>query len=139
MFEEKWSAWGLLLAVIVLNLGNVYVSVRINEWNNVFYNALQKLDGDEFFRQLGVFCVLAALYIIMAVYALYLSQMLQIRWRRWLTREYLGAWLTDNAYYQLELKTATDNPHSRGYMNLVYISFKVLSETHCLEDLNAEN
>jgi hypothetical protein len=24
-------------------------------------------------------------------------------------------------------------------MNLVYISFKVLSETHCLEDLNAEN
>ena len=50
-FEEKWSAWGLLLAVIVLNLGNVYVSVRINEWNNVFYNALQKLDGDEFFRQ----------------------------------------------------------------------------------------
>jgi putative ATP-binding cassette transporter len=36
--EEKWSAWGLLLAVIVLNLGNVYISVRINEWNNAFYN-----------------------------------------------------------------------------------------------------
>jgi vitamin B12/bleomycin/antimicrobial peptide transport system ATP-binding/permease protein len=29
--EEKWSAWGLLLAVIALNLGNVYISVRINE------------------------------------------------------------------------------------------------------------
>jgi vitamin B12/bleomycin/antimicrobial peptide transport system ATP-binding/permease protein len=113
MSEEKWSAWGLLLAVIVLNLGNVYVSVRINEWNNAFYNALQKLDSNEFFRQLGVFCVLAALYIIMAVYALYLSQMLQIRWRRWLTREYLGAWLTDRAYYQLELKNATDNPDQR--------------------------
>lgn len=111
--EEKWSAWGLLLAVIVLNLGNVYISVRINEWNNAFYNALQKLDGSEFFHQLGVFCVLAALYIVMAVYALYLNQMLQIRWRRWLTRRYLGAWLTDRAYYQLEFKSATDNPDQR--------------------------
>src|SRR3984893_5767466 len=111
--EEKWSARGLLLAVVALNLGNVYISVRINEWNNAFYNALQKLDGGEFFRQLGVFSILAALFIIMAVYALYFSQMLQIRWRRWLTRRYLGAWLADRAYYQLELQSATDNPYQR--------------------------
>jgi vitamin B12/bleomycin/antimicrobial peptide transport system ATP-binding/permease protein len=113
MSEEKWSAWGLLLAVVALNLGNVYISVLLNEWNNAFYNALQKLDGGEFFRQLGIFCVLAALFIVMAVYALYLSQMLQIRWRRWLTRRYLGAWLADRAYYQLELTNATDNPDQR--------------------------
>ena len=111
--EEKWPARGLLLAVVALNLGNVYISVRLNEWNNAFYNALQKLDGGEFFRQLGVFCILAALFIVMAVYALYLSQMLQIRWRRWLTRRYLGAWLADRAYYQLELQSATDNPDQR--------------------------
>ena len=111
--EEKWSARGLLLAVVVLNLGNVYISVRLNEWNNAFYNALQKLDSGEFFRQLGVFCVLAALFIVMAVYALYLSQMLQIRWRRWLTQRYLGAWLSDRAYYHLGLKSATDNPDQR--------------------------
>ena len=111
--EEKWSARGLLLAVVALNLGNVYISVRINEWNNAFYNALQKLDGAEFFRQLGVFSILAAAFIVMAVYAQYLSQMLQIRWRRWLTRRYLGAWLTDRSYYHLELKSATDNPDQR--------------------------
>src|ERR1700688_876187 len=93
--EEKWSARGLLFAVVALNLGNVYVSVRINQWNNAFYNALQKLDSSKFFHQLGVFCVLAALYIVMAVYALYFSQMLQIRWRCWLTQRYLGAWLAD--------------------------------------------
>jgi putative ATP-binding cassette transporter len=111
--EEKWPARGLLLAVVALNLGNVYISVRLNEWNNAFYNALQKLDGGEFFRQLGVFCLLAAVFIVMAVYALYLSQMLQIRWRRWLTRRYLGAWLSDRAYYHLDLKSATDNPDQR--------------------------
>jgi ABC-type uncharacterized transport system fused permease/ATPase subunit len=36
--------------VVALNLGNVYISVRINEWNNAFYKALQKFDGGEFQR-----------------------------------------------------------------------------------------
>ena len=47
--EEKCSAWGLLLAVIALNLGNVYISVRINAWNNGFYNALRALNSGELF------------------------------------------------------------------------------------------
>jgi putative ATP-binding cassette transporter len=111
--EEKWSAWGLLLAVVTLNLGTVYISVRINEWNNAFYNALQTFNGGEFFRQIGIFCLLAAGAIIMSVYALYLNQMLQIRWRRWLTRRYLGFWLTDRAYYHLQLRNGTDNPDQR--------------------------
>jgi putative ATP-binding cassette transporter len=111
--EEKWSAWGLLIAVILLNLGNVYISVRINAWNNDFYTALQTFNGGEFFHQLGIFSILAAFYIAFAVYALYLNQMLQIRWRRWLTRRYLGAWLSDRAFYQLQLGSTTDNPDQR--------------------------
>jgi len=111
--EEKWSAWGLLLCVIALNLGNVYISVRINEWNNSFYNALQAFNSNEFFRQIGVFCILAGLFIAISVYALYLSQMLRLRWRRWLTDRYLGAWLGNRAYYQLQLQNTTDNPDQR--------------------------
>ena len=71
--EEKWSAWGLLLAVIPLNLGNVYISVRINAWNNAFYNALQAFNSGELFRQLSTFCILVAFAIAMSVYALYLN------------------------------------------------------------------
>jgi vitamin B12/bleomycin/antimicrobial peptide transport system ATP-binding/permease protein len=111
--EEKWSAWGFLLAVVGLNLGNVYISVRLNQWSNAFYNALQAFNGGEFFRQIGIFSILAALYIVFAVYALYLNQMLQIRWRRWLTQRYLGAWLADRAYYHLQLGGTTDNPDQR--------------------------
>jgi putative ATP-binding cassette transporter len=111
--EEKWSAWGLLVAVVALNLGNVYINVRLNEWNNAFYNALQAFNGGEFFRQIVIFSVLAGVYILFAVYALYLNQMLQIRWRRWLTQRYLGAWLADRAYYHLQLGSTTDNPDQR--------------------------
>jgi vitamin B12/bleomycin/antimicrobial peptide transport system ATP-binding/permease protein len=135
--EEKWSAWGLLLAVVALNLGNVYISVQINEWNRAFYNALQSLNGAEFSRQLGIFCVLAAAFIAMSVYALYLNQMLQIRWRRWLTRKYLGAWLGNRAYYQLQLvgpggasernSAGPDNPDQRISEDLNQFTTYVLS------------
>ncbi len=127
--EEKWSAWGLLLSVIALNLGNVYVSVRLNEWRNTFYNALQKLDGALFSQQLIVFCVLAVCYIVMAVYAFYFTQMLQIRWRRWLTERYLSAWLNDRAYYHLEVGGGTDNPDQRISEDLNLFTSYVLTLT----------
>src|SRR6202521_5666998 len=125
--EEKWSAWGVLLAIIALNLGNGYISVRINEWNNAFYGALQAFNGGEVLHQLGIFSLLAAFYIAFAVYALYLNQMLQIRWRRWLTRRYLGAWLADRAFYQLQLGSTTDNPDQRISEDLNQFTTYVLS------------
>ena len=111
--EEKWSAWGLLAAVLALNLGNVYTSVLINEWNNAFYNAIQMFDPRELFHQLGVFCILVIIAIAMSVYALYLSQLLQIRWRCWLTRKYVDSWLENRAYYLMQLGATTDNPDQR--------------------------
>jgi ABC-type uncharacterized transport system fused permease/ATPase subunit len=32
--------------------------VRINTWNNPFYNALKAFNSGELFRQLGSFCIL---------------------------------------------------------------------------------
>src|SRR6202162_1495504 len=125
--EEKWSAWALLVGVIALNLGNVYVSVRINEWNRSFYNALQAFDREGLFHQLGNFGILVFFAISMSVYSLYLSQMLQIRWRRWLTSRYLGSWLAERAYYQLELGGRTDNPDQRIAEDLNQFTTYVLS------------
>jgi vitamin B12/bleomycin/antimicrobial peptide transport system ATP-binding/permease protein len=125
--EERWSGWGLLIAVVALNLGNVYISVQVNEWNKAFYNALQAFNRGEMFRQLGIFCILVVFAISMSVYALYLNQLLQIRWRRWLTRKYLDAWLTDRAYYQLQLGFTTDNPDQRISEDLNQFTTYVLS------------
>ena len=111
--EEKWSAWALLLGVITLNLGTVYITVLINKWNNAFYDALQELNFQKFFQQMGVFCVLASIFIIISVYSLYFTQMLQIRWRRWLTRRFLGSWLSNRTYYRMQFAQKTDNPDQR--------------------------
>lgn len=112
--EERRGAWLLLGANIGLTLGMVYMTVLFNQWYNLFYNTLQDKKMDEFFHQLGRFCVLAAIYIVIAVYRIYLNQMLQIRWRRWLTDRYLIDWLADRNYYRMQLKgDGTDNPDQR--------------------------
>ncbi|HKZ05634.1 MAG TPA: ABC transporter ATP-binding protein/permease [Methylomirabilota bacterium] len=112
--EDRWRGLALLAAVVGLNLGIVFINVLLNQWNNAFYNSLQDKDYGEFTRQLGKFTYLAALYIALAVYQLYLNQMLQIRWRRWLTDRYLATWLHDKAYYRMQLhETETDNPDQR--------------------------
>ena len=112
--EDRWPGRGLLLVVIGLNLAIVYVNVLLNQWNNAFYNALQDKDAAVFWSQLVRFTWLAALFIVAAVYQLYLNQMLQIRWRRWLTERYLRAWLADGAYYRMQLTAGeTDNPDQR--------------------------
>ena len=112
--EDRWAARGLLLVVVALSLGIVYINVLLNQWNNTFYNALQDKDYAVFVHQLIRFSWLAGLHIVAAVYQLYLTQMLQIRWRRWLTEHYLHAWLTDGAYYRMQLVAGeTDNPDQR--------------------------
>jgi putative ATP-binding cassette transporter len=112
--EDRWAAWGLLAVVVAMNLGLVFIDVLINRWSNVFYNSLQDKNYDVFIQQLFRFTWLAGLYIAVAVYQLYLNQMLQIRWRRWLTDRYLNAWLADRAYYRMQLLAGeTDNPDQR--------------------------
>jgi putative ATP-binding cassette transporter len=112
--EERWSARLLLGVVIALQLGGVGLSVALNIWYNTFYNSLQNKDWALFVHQLILFCGLAAAYIVSAVYQLYLTQWLTIRWRRWMTERYLEAWLSDGTHYRMHLLGGTaDNPDQR--------------------------
>jgi putative ATP-binding cassette transporter len=126
--EEKLAAWTLLAAVVLLNLANVYVHVRINQWSAAEYNALGTYNYDEFIHQFYIFLVLSAFNIVITVYALYLNQMLQIRWRRWLTRRYIATWLTDRTYFRLQLVGGmTDNPDQRIQEDLNLFTTYVMS------------
>ncbi|MGE5259851.1 MAG: ABC transporter ATP-binding protein/permease, partial [Actinomycetota bacterium] len=112
--EDRWPGRILLLSVIALQLFQVWLNVKFNAWYNTFYNALQNKDWNTFIYQFGVFTVLAAAFIVTAVYQLYLQQWLQIRWRRWLTGEYLGRWLGQGTHYRMRLKgDQADNPDQR--------------------------
>jgi vitamin B12/bleomycin/antimicrobial peptide transport system ATP-binding/permease protein len=112
--EDRWPGRILLAAIIAIELSIVALTVLLNQWNNAFYNALQDKNWDAFVYQLGYFSVLAAFYIVLAVYQLYLNQWLQIRWRRWMTAAYLDHWLAGANHYRMQLLGDTaDNPDQR--------------------------
>ena len=112
--EQKWSAIGLLIAIVTLNLITVWINVRFNSWYKDFYDALQEYDWPGFWRQFAIFGGLALAFMVVNVYAAYLERILHIRWRRWLTGQFLRDWLDHQAYYRLQLSQATpDNPDQR--------------------------
>lgn len=128
--EEKWIAWGLLAVIIALNLFMVYLNVLYTFWYRVAYNALEAKSAPAFWSSMFTyqfvkgypwfvpgFVPWAAVNIVVAVYAFYLNQMLEIRWRRWLTLNFVNQWLDRRAYYQISLTakagSAIDNPDQR--------------------------
>ncbi len=112
--EEKRWAFTMLIAIIALSLGQVYMLVVLNKWYNAFYSALQEYSSEAVTGGLKEFCIIAAIYVTIAVYAYYLQQILQIRWRTWMTKQYLDEWLNDRTYYLLQLfEKETDNPDQR--------------------------
>ena len=128
--EEKWNARGLLAAIMILNLLVVYMTVVFTYWNRVAYNALEAKNAAVFWASMFTyrivpgfpyvvpgFAEIATIAILAGVYAYYLNQMLQIRWRRWMTMRFIDDWLSRRAYYQIGLKakagTPLDNPDQR--------------------------
>ncbi len=126
--EERRSAWLLLLAVIALRLVLVGMEVVLSFWGNAFMTSLQEKDWRSFIDLLltwkvtdnGIlpgFCGVAVAYIVIAVYRIYLTQWLQIRWRRWMTRFFLDEWLADRAYYRISLIPPNDGGRELGIEN----------------------
>jgi len=123
--EEKWSARLLLGVIIALDLSRVGMTVLLSYWNRAFYNALESKDWDSFIALLMVykqtesgilpgFIFVAAVYIVVAIYRTYLSQWLEINWRRWMTERLLDDWLSHRAYFRLSLQSAGEAPGDAG-------------------------
>lgn len=118
--QEKWMARGLLISIVSLNLGTVYMLVLNNQWYARFYDALQNKDQAVFWKEIVYFCWIAGIYIVIAILKFYLTQLFQMRWRAWMTRDYLGRWMNGNTFYRLELAryaaaadATPDNPDQR--------------------------
>jgi putative ATP-binding cassette transporter len=112
--EDRWAGRILLGAVIAIELSIVAITVILNQWYNRFYNTLQDRNWDAFVSAIAFFCVIAAIYTVLAVYQNYLNLWLQIRWRRWLTQTYLRQWLNTANHYRMQLLgDSADNPDQR--------------------------
>jgi putative ATP-binding cassette transporter len=107
--QAKWLGAGLT----ALTLLQILIQIRFNLWNRDFFNALENRDRDAFLWQMVLFLGLAGASMITAVYQLYVKQLVQLRWREWLTKRLLDLWMTNARHYQLERAGEGDNPDQR--------------------------
>ena len=127
--EERRTAWGLLIAIIAMDLLLVGINARLNTWDRDFYDALEGRNVHEFPRLVLLFSALAFAFVSISVYNRYLRQMLGFRWRQWLTARYLQEWLGGAAFYRIERDHLTDNPDQRIAEDLDLFATTTLSLT----------
>lgn len=107
------QAWTLLAIVLLLSLSVTGINVAFSYIGNFFTNALVKKNQDLAYLFVAVyFGGFLAGIPIMAFYS-YVQNYLGMRWREWLTGEFLAAWFRDRNYYDIETQGRIDNPDQR--------------------------
>lgn len=125
--EERWIAIALLVGAIALTLAAVSVNVAYSEWNRRFYDALQNKNEADFWTEMINFSWIAALTIFFGLARGLVSPYLRLRWRRWLTRHYLGHWMDGRGYYRIELARQVDNADQRIAEDLRLLGFYTMT------------
>ena len=117
--DERWPARLLAAGVLLLTLLQVGIQIRINIWNRDFFDALQYHNWANFLSQMAIFAALGSISMGVAVYQVYVKQLLQLRWRRWLTSRLTAGWLEGGRHYQLNfVGEGVENPDQRIAENI---------------------
>ncbi|MBZ6076128.1 ABC transporter ATP-binding protein/permease [Microvirga puerhi] len=113
--SEGTIGTAFLAFLILINLGQVALSVRFNFFSRDMFNALQGKDGPAFWYQLlWIFVPLAGIYISVALVEIVSQYVLRIRWRTFLNGLYVREWLGDGTHYRMQLVGGgADNPDQR--------------------------
>ena len=89
---------GSAFAVIV---ATAYGQVRLNRWNQPFYDALSRRQFREFAAQLGVFAVIAGTLLVLNVAQRWLGEMLKLKLREGLVDDLVEGWMQPRRAFRL--------------------------------------
>jgi putative ATP-binding cassette transporter len=85
-------------AVVILT---AYGQIRLNRWNQPFYDALSRRDFDGFLLQLGVFGLIAGALLALNVALRWLGEMLKLKLRAGLVHDLIQQWLIPQRAFRL--------------------------------------
>ncbi|MDR3492300.1 MAG: ABC transporter ATP-binding protein/permease [Gammaproteobacteria bacterium] len=112
--EDKWAARKLLILNIACILTEIHASIWLNNFNKNFFDALQNFDKQAIIRMLPSYSFYLMLLVLSFGYGVYFAGLLSLRWRTWLTKNYLSTWLSQHNHYRMQLSHNTlDNPDQR--------------------------
>jgi putative ATP-binding cassette transporter len=111
--SERLPAFILFTLLILLLVGQTAFSVLFNHETGEFTSALAARDSDRFWTSIRLYTtILVAAVPIYALYY-YVRDVLSLRWRRWLTHNFLQRYFSQRAYYRLSTSSSIDNPDQR--------------------------
>jgi putative ATP-binding cassette transporter len=87
----------LLLIVVV----TAYGQIRLNKWNQPFYDALSHHDFNQFLIQLGVFGILAGALLVLNVAQRWFGEMLKLKLRQGLLDDLIEHWMAPGRAFRL--------------------------------------
>jgi putative ATP-binding cassette transporter len=111
--RSRRQGWTLLATVLILSLSVTGINVAFSYIANYFTNALVQKNQDLAYLFVVVyFCGFMIGIPIVAFYG-YVQSYLGMRWREWLTGEFLGKYFDNRSYYEIETLSLIDNPDQR--------------------------
>ena len=95
------SLIALVTAVFVVIAATAYGQVRLNSWNQPFYDALSRRDFTDFVFQLGVFFVIAGILLVLNVAQRWLVETLKVKLREGLVGDLIRDWMSPRRAFWL--------------------------------------
>jgi len=136
--RESGLAWIMLVGIVALSALSIYLAKQFNDWYKGFWDFMQAYNLDGFIGMLWLFGFLATVHVCAVVYRRYIISAMEIRWRRWLTTEYIRRYTENGTFYRLQLTDQkTDNPDQRISEDLSqFVSLTVTIVISILTDLS---
>ncbi|GAB5337017.1 ABC transporter ATP-binding protein/permease [Pseudomonas pergaminensis] len=150
--EEKWLAAALFAVCVSITLGMVYVAVWANQAAGNLVDALVSKDWHTLLPVLLMNFALALTSPLLIIVNLAVRQVLELRWRTWLTRNYVERWTQGDRYLELEREGSLTNADQRisqdiaefveitltNVLNLIYMLVSAVSFGAVLWSLSGE-
>ncbi len=112
--EERWRACALLAGVIAAEIALVYLAVVTNQWHGRFFNALEARNWNAVRFELVIFGLIVTGNVLTGMGMFWVGQHFQIRWRRWMTEQFVAKWMAEGRHYRVRfVDPNVDNIHLR--------------------------
>lgn len=105
---------GFLICIILVNFVQTYLLILFNTWQGALFDSFQNKDAAAFWLLITTFLFLASNWVVFSVSEYLFGQYMLIRWRRFMSRQFVGDWLEDERHYRIQfLGEKADNPDQR--------------------------
>ena len=107
LLKAFWAGEGrtgillLAIAIVAVIVATAFGQVRLNAWNQPFYNAVARKDVAAFLDQVVVFGMIVSVLLVLNVAQGWLQQMMKLKLREWLTRDLIGQWLQQRRAFRI--------------------------------------